>query len=209
MQNCPYNNTCTKRTCDLACRKFAEFEHWSRRCGFSVKNAVIRASIKELEQADNVLQASMHDEDNYNSNYRHISVCKDAKSQYAADLISYVAICKYCKDIGFYHGVYKLNFSQYLETVKASWNSREPLQELEDMKMWIASAKYLIIYNMGLVRFGDFESQTLLTIFQERYADNNYTILVLEKGDYSLPGKVDSLFYKKLKSEITSRGVSV
>ena len=207
MIGCPYNNSCIKPTCDLSCSEFSEFEHWSNRCGLTMANPAISAQFEKISEVDKLIQSAKNDVDS-DSSYIHIGVYSGEKAQLVADLTSYVVICKYCRNIGFYNGVYKLNFSQYLEEIKKSWNTRVN-EKLDDMKIWIKSSRYLIISNLGLVRFGDFESQTLLSIFQERYDREKYTILVLEKGKFSLPGKSDSLFYSKLKKEITSRGVRI
>ena len=206
MLNCPYNNSCIKPSCDLSCGEFSEFEHWFNRCGLTITNPALRSSVQKINEADNLIKCAESDV-NTDSSYIHLSIYSGPQAQQMADLTSYVAICKYCRNIGFYNGVYKLNFSQYIEEIKKSWNNRYNDEKLEDMKLWIRSSKYLIICNLGLVRFGDFESQTLLTLFQERYEQNKFTILVLEKGKFGLPGKADSLFYSKLKKEITSRGV--
>lgn len=178
------------------------------RCGLSITNPALKASKEQIQLAEHLLKKARED-DSIDSNYIHISVHSDEKPQYVADLTSYVAICKYCRNSGFYNGVYKLNFAQYLEEIKKSWNNRYNAEVLEDIKIWVNSAKYLVICNLGLVRFGDFESQTLLSLFQERYDQDKYTIVILEKGKYNLPGKSDSIFYAKLKKEITSRGVRI
>lgn len=206
MFKCPYNNTCIKTQCDLSCGEFSELEHWCNRCGISINNPAINASVDDIYIADRVLKNSKLDNVSSNSNYMHISLycCNNVK--YMADLISYTAICRYCKNIGFYNGVYKLNFSQYLDEVKQSWTSRGESELLENMRVWMKSAKYLIIYNLGLVRFGDFESQTLLTLFQERYDEDKFTVIVLETGKFCLNGKSDSLFFHKLKDEFKIRG---
>lgn len=209
MINCPYNNCCIKSFCDLSCSEYSEFMHWMNRCDLTVKNPCICASLEDICLANDLIQKSIEDTNNQNSNYMHISVYSGDKSQYMADLTAYLAICKYCRNIGFYNGVYKLNFAKYLDEIKKSWNSRYNSEHLEDMKIWIHSSRYLIIYNLGLVRFGDFESQTLLSIFQDRYTDDKYTILALDKGKFSLPGKLDSLFYLKLKQELVARGAKL
>ncbi len=208
MLNCPYNNTCIKSSCDLACGEFSEFEHWRIRNGLTLNNPVVKADYKQLMECYNILEAARSDT-NTTSNFNHIGIYSGQNPQYTADLITYIAICYYCKDIGFYQGVYELNFLKYLDEIKASWNTRSDSELLSDMKIWIQSSKYLVICNMGLVRFGDFESQTLLSIFQERYSEDKYTILVLDGGKFALPGKPDSLFYNKLKKEITDRGVNI
>lgn len=208
MLNCPFNNSCIKSSCDYSCSEFSEIIHWMNRCDLTIANPSVRASRDQILSAEKIIQQAVKDTD-LDSSYMHISVYCGGKSQFFADLTTYVCICKYCRNIGFYNGTYKLNFSSYLEEIKKSWNSRNNSDSLEDIKLWINSARYLIITNLGLVRFGDFESQTLLSIFQDRYDQNKYTMLFLEKEKFILPGKQDSVFYAKLKNEISIRGVRV
>ena len=143
------------------------------------------------------------------SQYSGISVIETTKPIQYADSLSYTIILKYCLGQGFYGGVYELNFYSYLKAIQESWSSRRQDAELENIKIWIASCQYLVIYNLSLVRFGDFESQTLLSIFQERSIPDKYTVIILESGDYSLLGKPDSAFFAKLKKEMSARGVRV
>jgi hypothetical protein len=142
-----------------------------------------------------------------NSVDSNIEVFKHSYPLQYADIVSYVAICKYCKNRGLYNGVYKLNFSKYLDEIKQNWNTRANDQKLNDIKIWIESSSYLIIYNLGLVRFGDFESQILLSILQDRI--HSKTAVILEPGKYGLLGKPDSIFFSKLKTEFVSRGVDL
>ena len=208
MNNCLYNNSCIRFKCDLACKPYTEFEHWFNRCGLTTKNPLFLADQSKYEVCNELLKSAeldLRDE----SNYMHIGVYSGPNAQLVADLTTYLAIIRYCLGCGLYNGVYRLNFSEYLDEIKSSWNNRSNTTSLDNMKIWIKSSKCVIIYNLGLVRFGDFESQTLLSIFQERYDQEKYTIVVLENGKLSLPGKHDSMFYQKLKNEISARGVRV
>lgn len=207
MIDCPYNNTCIKAYCDLSCGEYSELLHWCNRCDITITNPVMQSKQDDILLADAIIQRAIKDKNNTDSNFTNISVYKCKNTQYMADLISYTAICRYCKGIGFYNGVYKLNFSKYLDEIKHSWNGRNESDTLENMNLWINSSKFLIIYNLGLVRFGDFESQTILNIFQERYEIDKYTMIVLDEGKYGLNGKQDSLFYHKFKDELVHRGV--
>lgn len=208
MKNCPYNNTCIKYRCDFACKSYAEFEHWANRCSITLLNPLFLSGKDKISQASRIIRKAESD-DISRSSYLHLGIYSGDKSQLTADLIAYLAILRYCQGSGLYHGVYKLNFSQYLDEIKKSWNTKSNSEKLEDIKIWIRSSKCLVICNLGLVRFGDFESQTLLSIFQERYDQEKYTIVVLDGGKLSLPGKADSVFYQKLKNEIALRGVRV
>ena len=190
----------------MSCSEFAELEHWMNRCNISLNSPMFSADVSKIKIADDLIKAAHADEGLTNSNYIHLSVYRGDSTPLMADLTSYVAICRYCRNIGFYNGVYKLNFSKYLDEIKKTWSTRHDSYTLEDMKIWVQSSKYLIIYNLGLVRFGDFESQTLLSILQDRYAVDKNTIFILEKGNSGLPGKPDSVFYNKLKREVNLRG---
>lgn len=207
MHNCPFNNSCIKAMCDMSCSTRSEFEHWLNRCDIRLTNPVLCASRSEVNTAARVLDATQSAKDIRNRDSANIGVLSTRNPQYMADLVAYVAISKYCQTNGFYNGVYKLNFSKYLDDIKESWNHRSDSTKLEDKKNWIQSARFLVITNLGFVRFGDFESQTLLNIFQDRYDSDKYTIVVLENERHSLPGKNDSLFYHKLKDELENRSV--
>ena len=206
MKNCPYNNTCIRFKCDRSCKVYTEFEHWSNRCNLTIKNSLFRVDKSKIIRASQLLIAAENDKSS-DSNYIHIGVYSGQDSQLIGDLATYLAILKYCSGTGFYNGVYRLNFQNYLDEIKSSWDTRYDSPLLGDMKIWIQSCKCLVIYNLGLIRFGDFESQTLLSIFQERYDETKTTIVVLEGGKFCLPGRNASIFYQKLKNEISSRGV--
>lgn len=207
MHNCPFNNSCIKTVCDMSCSSKSEFEHWMHRCDLKLTNPMVNASRTDINTAARVLDATQDAKIIRNSNAANIGVLSTKNPQYMADLVAYVAISKYCQGNGFYNGVYKLNFSKYLEDIKESWNSRTDPTKLEDKRNWIQASKFLVISNLGFVRFGDFESQTLLNIFQDRYDSDKFTIVVLEDSKHSLPGKSDSLFYKKLRDELDHRSV--
>ena len=208
MHNCIYNNTCCRLTCDYSCSLFSEIEHWMNRCDISIDNPVVTSDVSEIQFAASAIESAFQD-NSIQSSYMHLYAFKSKREKYDADLISYAAILEYCRNSGLYQGVYKLSFSDYLSDMKNSWNNRNDADILEKKDIWIRSSKFLIIYNLGLIRFGDFESQTLLKLFQSRYDTNKCTIVILEDSKYCLPGKSDSLFYLKLKNEISSRGVKL
>lgn len=206
MKNCPYNNSCIRLRCDRSCKTYTEFEHWANRCGLTVKSPIFCAEQSKIEIASEILKKAQNDA-LPNSNYLHLGVYSGSDFQVIGDLITYLAIVKYCSGAGLYNGVYRLNFSQYLEETKNSWDRSYDTSFLDDIKIWLRTCRCLIIFNLSLIRFGDFESQTLLSIFQQRYDQNKSTIVVLEGGRLCLPGKLDSIFYQKLKNEMTLRGV--
>ena len=53
------------------------------------------------------------------------------------------------------------------------------------------------------------ESQTLMRMYQSRNDVNKYTINVLGNGKYPIVGKSESIFYARIKDEMSLRGVSL
>jgi hypothetical protein len=62
------------------------------------------------------------------------------------------------------------------------------------MKIWSETSKVLIISNFDYVNFGDFESQTMLNLIQQRQANNLVTILVSPQIGSLVSGKKSSFF---------------
>ena len=75
-------------------------------------------------------------------------------------------------------------------------------EELEYMNIWARSAKILIISNFDYVNFGDFESQTLLNLLQERQNGELTTILVTPSLKTLVSSKA-SIFFNSLKTRLS------
>ena len=67
------------------------------------------------------------------------------------------------------------------------------------MRIFSESAKVLIISNLDYVNFGDFESQTMLNLLQERQSREFTTILVSPPINQLVSTK-GSVFFNRLKS---------
>ena len=98
-----------------------------------------------------------------------------------AKAFCYCAICLYGQGTAFSGGVYHLNFHKYIDEIKKSWNTRYETDWLEYARLWSMSSDYLIISHMDYIKFNDFESQTLLSILQERSKPDKTTIVVVPK----------------------------
>ena len=203
LKDCPYKSSCTRLVCDYACSMFTTYDHWASRSSITLHNPVFGSTIDQLQNIHKIVRRSIEDKENDRSNLRHLSVLNTQRDRYNADLATYFIISKYCFNKGLRGGVYKLDFSDYIEEIKKSWSNRQPKDDLEYRQIWIKDCNFLVIYNLGLVKFGDFESQTLLSILQQRY-EQKYTIVIIEKGSFI--GKFDSPFYQRLKKEFNLRG---
>lgn len=209
MYGCPYTNQCQKPMCNFACARNGIYISWANRCKLKLDNPAYFCSKHDVIDDTQVILRAVLD-DNPNSRYTHLSFVKDSQSKKRADRICYVILGKYIDQLGVSNGLYSLDFDYYLSTLKESWSMPEGKSaKLDELNIQSKSAKYLIIYNLDSVRFGDFESQTLMRMYQSRNDVNKYTINVLGNGKYPIVGKSESIFYARIKDEMSLRGVSL
>ena len=115
-----------------------------------------------------------------------------------SDVLTYCAICKLWKGSQLHTTVYHLRYSSYINQVKQSW-STSVSEELEYQQIWSDSSKVLIVSHFDYVNFGDFESQTLLNLIQDRQSKHKTTILVSPPVG-NLVSTKSSIFFATLKN---------
>lgn len=157
------------KQCDLACPIHAEISYWMDRCNIYMDNPILNSDPRLISSAVRVL------EDNKGSS---VFVRSDNTVE-TADRLAYCAICLHGRGTGLSHGIYNLNFSLYVDEIKRSWQTRSESEDLEYMRIWSNSSTYLIVSHMDFVKFGDFESQTLLGLLQQRMSPSKTTLCVI------------------------------
>ena len=169
MNDCIYTSDCMWRQCDLACPKHAEISYWMERCGVTMDSPVLKMDSQILESAVKFVE----------DNTGHIKtyITKDS-TVIQAELLSYCAICLHGRGTQFSHGIYNLNFAEYLDELRQTWQTKYDSEKLQYMKIWSQSATYLIISHLDYVRFSDFECQTLLMLLQNREKPEKSTFIV-------------------------------
>ena len=208
MNKCPFNDTCSKPYCNTSCGKYSEYNHWLDRCSIALSNPIFLATKRQLREVYSIVSSMDSPTDPEDSSFVNLKIVQSSKQVHASAILSYALVTMKCTGIGFYNGVYRLDFAKYIADIKESWNSRNTSTKFEDTNIWIKSAKYLVIYNLDMVRFKDFESQTLLTILQDRYDIDKFTTIVLGKNKQGLQlyGEPSSVFFLRLRDEIMMRG---
>jgi DNA replication protein DnaC len=134
---------------------------------------------------------------------KSFSVVNAQNTVAAAELLTYCAICQNWKGSQLHCTVYNLRYSQYLDMLKQSWNTKVESEELEYTRIWAGSARVLIISNLDYVSFGDFESQTLLNLIQSRSKPEQKTLIVIPDVS-NLVGK--GSFFDLLKRKLRGEG---
>ena len=82
-------------------------------------------------------------------------------------------------------------------------------EELEYIRIWIETAKVLIISHMDYVKFSDFEIQTLLNLLQSRQSGDKKTIIISPPVNRLVTsgGSSSNMFFESLKQIMNSSKV--
>ena len=197
MHDCIFTAHCTEHVCDRSCPILAETSYLLERNGIDLNSKVFDLSAKEIFQFQTILDKSIDS----------VGVMLSDNTVVDAEKLTFVAICNNWEHSQLHCTVYNLKFSKYLEEIKKSWNTHVESETLEYMRIWLDAAKVLIISNFDYVNFGDFESQMMLTLLQDRQARGKTTIFVSPPLDMLVSSKA-SIFFNNLKLKFT-RAVKV
>lgn len=193
MYNCIFTAHCTEQFCDKSCPTLVETSYLLERNGIEMDDPIFAVSDDVLKKFSNIL-------DEYDGKvYTSLVSGSRYTTVQVADIITYVAICKNWRGSRLHCTVYNLRFSKYLDELKKSWSAKSEPETLEYMRIFSESAKVLIISNLDYVNFGDFESQTMLNLLQERQSREFTTILVSPPINQLVSTK-GSVFFNRLKS---------
>lgn len=194
MQNCIFTAHCMESFCDRSCPILAEVSYLLDRNDISMDSPVFQDDMviklsKMLSEFSKTLGVYVVDRNSSRSTI------------HMADLLTYCAICQNWKGSRLHCDVYHLRYSQYLDELKMSWSSHSESDSLQYTKIWLSSAKVVIISHLDYVKFSDFESQTLLNIIQMRESKHLKTIIVtppLQNLFHAGRNLNDNLFFKSL-----------
>ncbi len=183
MFDCIYTPYCTYKQCDLACPIHAEITYWMERCKIDIKDPILRTDRQQIEKCSEIIDKHIGE----------LCVYKARDTVAAADLFCYCAICKYGRGTALSNGIYNLNFMDYIEEIKKSWQTRYESEELQFMKIWTDSSSILVVSHLDYVSFADFESQTMLALMQMRKRQGK-TTFIIQPQENSLIGKGNGFF---------------
>ena len=153
MRNCIFNGHCCQPSCDQSCPTLVETSYLLERNNIDINKLV-------------------YEDDRLITTYISKDTVKDS------EIATYCGICRYWKGSRLHCSVYNVKYSQYLNKLKESWNSKSESSEFEMMKIWASECKLLVISNLDFINFKDFECQTLLTLIQDRMSKNLRTIVI-------------------------------
>ncbi len=200
MFNCIFTPHCTETFCDKSCPNLVETSYLLERNKIDISSPVFKdlyylldPMMKDLSKVETGIQTFFA---NSNDSVR------------VADFITYCEICKNWKGSRLHCTVYNLRYSRFLDDVKKSWGMKQEPEDLEYQRIWIDTSKVLIISNMDYVKFGDYETQTLLNLIQSRQTGDKKTILITPPINRIVTASSSSsssnLFFESLKQILNS-----
>lgn len=201
MFNCIFTSHCTEPFCDKSCPILVETSYLLERNGIDLNNPVFKEMYPYL---DSVLKQL----DKTTSGVQTFFV-NSKDSVKVADFLTYCEICRNWKGSRLHCTVYNIKYSRYLDMLKKSWGLKNEPEDLEYARIWIDTCKVLVVSNMDYVKFGDFETQTLLNILQQRSSGDKKTIIVTPKLDRLVSGGsgTANLFFESLKQILNANKV--
>ena len=197
MNDCIFSAHCSELVCDRSCPILAETTYLLERNEIQMSSDVFHAKKESIIRCMNVLDVG-------SSNDIVTYACEDTIQ--FSELLTYCAICRFWKGNQLHCNVYNLKLSKFLEETKQSWSKKFEPESLEYTKIWMNSAKVLIVSALDYVNFKDFECQTLLNLLQSRKISQKSTIIVTPSVN-SLVG-YNGPFFMQLKRILSDSSYS-
>lgn len=155
--------------CDKSCPAFVQTTYLLERNGISINSNVFKTDPAQVNKTLRLL-------DDAKGSFRVVIDNSDTVAR--ANLITYCSICQNWRGSQLHCVVYHLRYSQYIDEIQSSWKNGES-EDLSYTKIWVKSAKVLVISGIDFVNFKTFNCQTLLELIQQRSSNpDNTTILV-------------------------------
>lgn len=204
MYNCIFTSHCTEPFCDKSCPILVETSYLLERNKIDMSNSVFRelyplvdSIMKDLDKSESGVQTF---------------IVNSKDSVRVSEFITYCEICKNWKGSRLHCTVYNLKYSRYIDDTRKSWSAKSEPEELEYQRIWIDTSKVLVISNLDYVRFGDYETQTLLNILQSRQSSDKKTIIItppVNRLVTSGSGNSPNLFFESLRQILNSTKVGM
>lgn len=188
MQNCIFSGHCMNFQCDNSCPTLVQTTYLLERNEIPLNSPVFKTEPSKVNSTLDLLETLQ-------GKFGVVIDSSDTASR--SDLLTYCAICQNWKGSRLHCVVYHLRFSQYVEEIQNSWSSKGESENLEYMKIWVKSAKVLIISGIDFVNFKNFQCQTMLELIQQRNSNPDNTTIIVSPPISSLVG--EGLFFGKLQ----------
>lgn len=198
---CMYSNVCTEYECNLTCIKGVTSEYYVNASNFPLYSSEFMNYYddEDFVKFGNIIK----------DHRRGYGVVVSKGRKYLSDAFFYAAMI-----IENYHSLYwpeafMLNYRKYTDAYKRSWTTGEEPDSLQEARYNAEHCCTLIITGLDTMIFGDFESQTLLALLEDRNKAKQSTILVMSDVDnINTNSRSTTTFVRSLREELRKRVIS-
>lgn len=198
---CMYSNVCTEYECNLTCIKGVTSEYYVNASNFPLYSSEFMNyyNDEDFVKFGNIIK----------DHRRGYGVVVSKGRKYLSDAFFYAAMV-----IENYHSLYwpeafMLNYRKYTDAYKRSWTTGEEPDSLQEARYNAEHCCTLIITGLDTMIFGDFESQTLLALLEDRNKAKQSTILVMSDVDnINTNSRSTTTFVRSLREELRKRVIS-
>lgn len=198
---CMYSNICTESHCDFTCIKGITSNMYIKESDFPLYSSVFMNyyTDEDFMKFGNIIKDCR----------RSFSVILSKGRKYLSDAFFYTAMV-----LENYHSLYwpeafLLNYRKYTDAYKRSWKTGEEPYELRRSRYNAEHCCTLIITGLDTMIFGDFESQTLLALLEDRNKAKQSTIIVISDVDnINTNSHSTTTFVRSLRDELRKRVIT-
>ena len=198
---CMYCNICTEYECNFTCIKGVTSEYYVDASNFPLYSSEFMNfyTDEDFVKFGKIIK----------DHRRGYGVVVSKGRKYLSDAFFYAAMV-----IENYHSLYwpeafMLNYRKYTDSYRRSWTTGEEPDSLQEARYNAEHCCTLIITGLDTMIFGDFESQTLLALLEDRDKAKQSTILVMSDVDnINTNSRSTTTFVRSLRDELRKRVIS-
>ena len=198
---CMYCNICTEYECNFTCIKGVTSGYYVDASNFPLYSSEFMNfyTDEDFVKFGKIIK----------DHRRGYGVVVSKGRKYLADAFFYAAMV-----IENYHSLYwpeafMLNYRKYTDSYRRGWTTGEEPDSLQEARYNAEHCCTLIITGLDTMIFGDFESQTLLALLEDRNKAKQSTILVMSDVDnINTNSRSTTTFVRSLREELRKRVIS-
>ena len=198
---CMYCNICTEYECNFTCIKGVTSQYYVDASNFPLYSSEFMNfyTDEDFVRFGKIIK----------DHRRGYGVVVSKGRKYLSDAFFYAAMV-----IENYHSLYwpeafMLNYRKYTDSYRRSWTTGEEPDSLQEARYNAEHCCTLIITGLDTMIFGDFESQTLLALLEDRNEAKQSTIIVMSDVDsINTNSRSTTTFVRSLREELRKRVIS-
>lgn len=195
---CMYSNVCTESHCDFTCRKGNTCHLFIKESNFKLYSSVFMNyyTDQDFQKFGNIIKSCR----------RTYGVIMSKGRKYLTDAFFYAAMNVERNRLSYWSDAFLLNYRKYIDAYKRSWTTGEEPFELRRSRYNAENCSTLIIHGLDTMIFGDYESQTLLALFEDRNKARQSTIVIMsDVNNINTSSHSTTTFVKILREELRKR----